>query len=436
MQSPDQGRNRTFDRRTAIGVLSSLSIAAAGCSSSTDATTPSEIASKRVSVPLRVVLVGKETEAEAITRFYETEAERTIRISAVSPDNNESIVDLIKNADVAIMSHSLLGRLVKSEAIVEFNADVVDELSARYGKPLTAIANTVGKYDSKTWGMAVGAKPFAVLSRDPDLNCDRWNDYHEWVKNLDKKAAEPLAPTWAANSFLNRCALRIDRGWLFNRLSLEPQINEPEYVETLQQLQETSKLYASLDLTPSEVFDGIRRGNLRGGIGFETTMLASENRSSADVFDVSVFDCPNETETDRVWLGPQTTLACVSTGCRQSEASRQFIGWLSGGNERFGVYQQSDRMGPTRVGKDELSTGAGSGYSRWLREHLKATFVSPGLWIPGGPRYYDVLDREVRRCISEEVTAQEALDTAAGQWNAITDDLGREEQIVQWRKVS
>ena len=55
------------------------------------------------------------------------------------------------------------------------------------------------------------------------------------------------------------------------------------------------------------------------------------------------------------------------------------------------------------------------------------------LRIRGSAEYLNVLDVEVSRALASEITAQEALDNVAAQWNEITDRLGRDEQLQHTR---
>jgi multiple sugar transport system substrate-binding protein len=55
------------------------------------------------------------------------------------------------------------------------------------------------------------------------------------------------------------------------------------------------------------------------------------------------------------------------------------------------------------------------------------------LRIRGSAEYLSVLDTEVARALVGEITPQEALDNVAVQWNDITDRLGRDEQLAQYR---
>jgi multiple sugar transport system substrate-binding protein len=49
--------------------------------------------------------------------------------------------------------------------------------------------------------------------------------------------------------------------------------------------------------------------------------------------------------------------------------------------------------------------------------------------IPGIFQYYVAAETELARAFAGQVTAQEALDSAAAAWEKITDDLGRDNQI-------
>ncbi|WP_149498734.1 extracellular solute-binding protein [Roseiconus lacunae] len=426
-------------RRTALGILSSLALF--GCDRSESVPEERSSTPAPSNVPLRIVFDGGTDDAERIRRAYGAAAEQPIEVSSVDSaksDQISAIVQQVQLSDVAVVSQALLGRLINDEAIVDINDDVFDEIDSRYGRSFSAIENSSGRFDGLRWGVAVGAKPLAVLSLDPDLELKTWADHAQWAADLNGKTAEPLAEGWAAHSFFNRCALQFDRGWLFDRLTLKPSIDQPRYIDALQGLVDTAKVYASTEMTPGGIYNQIRNGVLQGGIGFVAppTESLSDGDAAKEVFDISATACPNETETERVWLGPQTRLACVSTGCRQTEASRRFIGWLSGGAPQSGALRQTVAIGVTREPiESQQATGGGNGYDRWVVDQLKTSRVVPGPWIPGGMRYYDVLDQEVRSCLASERTPAQALKNVADAWSQITEKLGRDKQLVAWKKL-
>jgi multiple sugar transport system substrate-binding protein len=55
------------------------------------------------------------------------------------------------------------------------------------------------------------------------------------------------------------------------------------------------------------------------------------------------------------------------------------------------------------------------------------------LRITGSAEYLNVLDVEISRAYAGEISPQEALDNVAAQWNDITDRLGRDAQLAQYR---
>lgn len=57
----------------------------------------------------------------------------------------------------------------------------------------------------------------------------------------------------------------------------------------------------------------------------------------------------------------------------------------------------------------------------------------PDLYIEGRDQYISVLQDALVSAMQGYVSPQEALDYAARQWDMLTESLGREEQIKQWR---
>ena len=55
--------------------------------------------------------------------------------------------------------------------------------------------------------------------------------------------------------------------------------------------------------------------------------------------------------------------------------------------------------------------------------------------IRGSAEYLNILDTEISRALVGEITAQEALDNVAAQWDALTDRLGRDAQLEQYRSA-
>jgi len=59
----------------------------------------------------------------------------------------------------------------------------------------------------------------------------------------------------------------------------------------------------------------------------------------------------------------------------------------------------------------------------------------PELRIPGGAQYNDILDLQTSRFLAGEISAKEALDTVAKEWERITDEHGRDSQLKLYREA-
>ena len=59
--------------------------------------------------------------------------------------------------------------------------------------------------------------------------------------------------------------------------------------------------------------------------------------------------------------------------------------------------------------------------------------VQPDIRIPGAFRYFEALDAQLAMALAGAKTAKQALDDAAKEWEAISEDLGKEQQLKNYR---
>jgi len=67
------------------------------------------------------------------------------------------------------------------------------------------------------------------------------------------------------------------------------------------------------------------------------------------------------------------------------------------------------------------------------RASLDAPNVALDLRLPGFFSYTEVLEIELSRALAGQVEPQEALDTIAAEWDKLTDEFGRENQLAAYR---
>jgi ABC-type glycerol-3-phosphate transport system substrate-binding protein len=433
-----------------VALASLVAAAAAGCNRATkDEAKKTSSAAPRTDVPLRVAMMGSEEEANAIRSAWNLAMPQPLEINLVDPiravaDRSEgrdgatvALDEFASRSDILVFAQAMLGDLAKSNAIVDLNGQTTDQYESQYGRFYPSIGNGLGIYGGKRWAMPLGARVFALLVAGDDPRPETWRAYQELVVKYEGAAAEPTAAGWAASSFLNRCASTVRRGWLFSRSTMEALIDDPAYIDVLDRFAETAALYRTDADTPRKIWDAIRTGKLKAAIGFGMTDSGEMLESTAgesEVFDVTFFNPPQETDIDRLWFDVATPLAAVSSSCRQTAVSKKFIGWLSAGEGQSTVSNQIDGFSPTRISTDE-QIGQRSPHGRWLEQRLQTRQAVTGLVIPGASRYYDALDQEVTACLSGERSAKQALQNARDRWESITESVGRREQTNAWRRA-
>jgi multiple sugar transport system substrate-binding protein len=64
---------------------------------------------------------------------------------------------------------------------------------------------------------------------------------------------------------------------------------------------------------------------------------------------------------------------------------------------------------------------------------LDAKNVALDMRLAGYFSYTEVLEIELSKALAGEVTPQQALDTVAAEWNRLTDEFGRDQQLAAYR---
>jgi multiple sugar transport system substrate-binding protein len=68
-------------------------------------------------------------------------------------------------------------------------------------------------------------------------------------------------------------------------------------------------------------------------------------------------------------------------------------------------------------------------------DNFQATTFMPFLRLNGTPEYRETLDKGLSAAFSGQKTAQEALEDVAKEWDAITDRIGRDEQLKAYQEA-
>ena len=145
---------------------------------------------------------------------------------------------------------------------------------------------------------------------------------------------------------------------------------------------------------------------------------------------MEVFPLPGVVNLSKVVLDPFSPVVSLSASCRQTDASKQFIEWLCGGEGSRSVRRQVAGMTDLRAGAS--SSGTPASYDDWLITQLQAPLTAPCPQLNAATDYLLVLDQQVRRALAGDVAPQEALDVVAENWSVLTAKSGADKQIRAW----
>jgi multiple sugar transport system substrate-binding protein len=134
--------------------------------------------------------------------------------------------------------------------------------------------------------------------------------------------------------------------------------------------------------------------------------------------------------------------AAVPAASQHQEAAWNYVEWLSNpensgiaivtGGSGVNPYRQShfdtlDRW-LAKMTKEEAEA-----YLASQRDSLNAPNIALDMRLPGYFSYTEVLEIELSKALAGEVEPKAALDAIAEQWNALTDEFGRDAQRAAYR---
>lgn len=422
----------SISRRT---VLTSMAISAtgliAGCGKTAEQAQP---APERRDVPLRAVLVGRQEDADVISRAWSSVTSGSVEfdlltISREDPAELAKLPQLAKKNDLLIYPLMAVADLYAASAIVPNTEDEFEAAEEDLGQVYPALRNGAAMYAGQLVSLPLRASLPALVTVDSIDRPATWADYDKWVSEMDGAVSEPLAPGWAAITFLRRVASVLKTGWMFTRETLTPLVDSQLYVDVLSQLKTTADRYQADRMTPPQIFNQIQQGKLRGGICFQT----GESESP-----VNVVGLPGQEGVNRVLLDPFSSVVSISAACRQTRLSKQFVTWLSGGEGSETVRRQVHAMTTVRKSDVDPGTGGqqqGDNYQAWLSQRLEIPITLPAMQLLSAGDYYRQLDQQVTACLDGKVAPQEALQAVAAAWSRLHDQVGLQKQERAWRRA-
>lgn len=401
------------------------------------------------------------------------------------------------DSDAIIYPSHLLGPLVQRGLLAPLSAEQLSDERLQWGEVFELLRRREAAWGSTTYALPFGSPVFVCYYRaDLFQRVDRqaprtWSEYQKLAEFFSDRAAlgdlvaaevtdwfgtaEPLADGWAAVTLLARAApYASHRGHystLFDFSTMQPLIDGPPFVRALEELVAASRQgpadpfrfdpgaarrafwqgkcamalawptsagSGAADLEPAQ------RGNVRSRLEIDVGFV--ELPGSGDVFNVSeqTWEIRREDEGSHVpLLSVAGRAGSVARDSDIPEAAFELLLWLSGpewsahvaaDSEATTMFRTSHRDRATAWVEPQVSETAAIGYAQVVEATLSRQQAVVALRIPGREAYLAALDEAVRRAVSREQTAAEALQQVAARWEEITDELGREKQGQAYRK--
>jgi multiple sugar transport system substrate-binding protein len=288
-------------------------------------------------------------------------------------------------------------------------------------------------------------------------------------------AIEPWGASYAGLTLLARAATyarhRDFYSTLFDMETMEPLVAGPPFVRALDELVAVSRK-APAELRSgslAEVRDWLLQGRSAMALVWLAPAMAVSDSAQKSLHSESgttepptlgfvelpggvemynpglkTWERRHDDEAERVtFLGAAGRLGAVVGQTAGGDAAARLLAWLSGpqwseqvsaASAATTLFRKTHLESPLHWVGPRFGAGVAGPYAETVAKALDghASFAAPR--IPGNARYLEALDRAVRRALADEATSQQALDTVAGEWQKITDEMGADRQRSAYRR--
>jgi multiple sugar transport system substrate-binding protein len=380
-------------------------------------------------------------------------------------------------ADVIIYPSPYLGTLAEQQWFSPLPEQALASDDLKWPDVFPALREREATWGARTVALPLGSRVLAcfyradLLKRSGKQPPETWSDYQALVDFFSDRGslgaaappagqhwaatAEPLADGWAGMTLLARAASYAKhRDYftvLFNPSTMAPRIDGPPFVRALEELVAANRLNSeqAASLSPQDALNELLAGRCALALGWPAGRGAKEGPTTVRPSDVAGVPLPGSKEAflwDRGQYeqGPLRRvplLACegrmmsVAAAAQHPTAANQLAIALAAGD--WGVRVSSASQATTVFRSSQLAaarqwTSADSpvaaAYARAVADSLGTQEVVYALRIPGRGEYLAALDKAVRTAVSGQAKPEEALKTAAAQWQTITQKHGIDAQ--------
>jgi multiple sugar transport system substrate-binding protein len=249
-----------------------------------------------------------------------------------------------------------------------------------------------------------------------------------------------------------------DNSYYFDVKTMDARINTEGFIRALDEYIELIK-YGPVGMKTfagHDVRDGFVKGDVAMAIDWTDLGIMAANSPYSIVSDKigfallpgsdEVYSC-NKKQWIKKYNAPSSISGnwtiMVSNKSKNKELAFEFASFIASKDKtKEYITNPKTAINPSRYSQLEdldLWTKAGfskesaKGYVETIKKSLDNEDVIVDILIPGGAKYYEILDHYVYEAIEGKMSSKEALESAAREWNKLTDSLGREKQKQYYR---
>ncbi len=332
------------------------------------------------------------------------------------------------SVDLVLYPSRYVGTLVDRNWLRPVRKSVLQSVDVATNDMFPLIRNATLPYGDQVYGLTLGEPPLMLAGEALQEKTSSWErvDYRLTKKNSSLKyprAAELLVRGTAYAQHRSRVA-----GW-FDVETMQPQIASPPFVKALQQMLENEK--SNADSQASISWPSTLRNN-----SSELTSFAPLPQAEQVYNPLRQIWEKNEADHPQVFLGFAGRSVSVTRSTRNSASAFKLLKWLITENIATQLSPRSDatiwfrKSQTAKAGRWLSKNGTGNETAAAVSKLLSSNnfFLLPR--IPGIDKYLQALEE----AISQGLPVEQALATAAEEWNTITDRYDRNRQRVAYRK--
>lgn len=453
---------------------------------------PTEDAAPKRDVTIRLLVVDDPALAAAISQVageWKARSAATVEVSENTSSQLLAEKALPAEMDAVIYPPAFLGELATRQWLRPLPEDYAASRELDWPDTFELLQIAETHWQQSVLAVPLGSPVFVCyyradlfekFHRRPPAT---WKEFHELAEFFSKRenlgdaapagdatwhgCVQPLAEGWAGRMLLARAAPYVKHrdhySTFFEIESMKPLVDGPGYVRALEELVADAKL-GPADPRSLDV-DAARQAFLNGQTALAIAWPShqrltkppaasvatgfSEVPGAGDVYNFANKSWEQRTEQDgqRVTLlGLAGRQASLSANSANPHEAFQLLAWLSGKNWGGAIgsvssasaattlYRRSQLRAPMPWVDAGTDAEAARVYGETVRDALSQSNYLFVPRIPGHERYLAALDTAAAEALGGGATAAAALAKAAAAWEAITDELGRDEQRKAYRQ--